>query len=59
MRIQPAPLDDVHQEMRDAFELRQQAGHADIRTTQRYVVDDGEKREAAVLELPRLGVKTA
>jgi integrase len=37
------------------FELRQQAGHADIRTTQRYVVDDAQARQKAVLELPRIG----
>lgn len=39
------------------FELRRQAGHADIRTTQRYVVDDAAARKTAVLELPHLGGK--
>lgn len=38
------------------FELRQQAGHADIRTTQRYIVDDGAARTAAVAKLPRLRI---
>lgn len=41
------------------FELRQQAGHADIRTTQGYIADDGAKRSAAVLNLPRIGKKSA
>ena len=36
------------------FELREQAGHADVRTTQRYVVDDGARRAAAVDTLPVL-----
>jgi integrase len=36
------------------FDLRRQAGHTDIRTTQRYIADDVERRAAAVAELPRL-----
>jgi integrase len=36
------------------FDLRRQAGHTDIRTTQRYIADDVDRRAAAVAELPRL-----
>jgi len=36
------------------FDLRRQAGHADIRTTQQYIVDDMAQRTEAVNALPRL-----
>ena len=36
------------------FDLRHQAGHADIRTTQRYIADDQSERERAAKALPRL-----
>lgn len=36
------------------FDLRRQAGHADVRTTQRYIVDDLEQRTEATNALPRL-----
>jgi integrase len=36
------------------FDLRRQAGHADIRTTQRYIAADAGARVQAVEELPRL-----
>ncbi|HXS97168.1 MAG TPA: site-specific integrase [Candidatus Limnocylindrales bacterium] len=36
------------------FDLRRQAGHASVRTTQEYVMDDIQRRAAAVAELPRL-----
>ena len=38
------------------FELRQQAGHADVRTTQRYIVDERSGRDEAAKGLPRLVV---
>ena len=40
------------------FELREQAGHADIRTTQRYIVNDKAGRAKATKDLPRLVVVT-
>ncbi len=36
------------------FELRQQAGHADVRTTQRYIVDERAGRDEAARGLPKL-----
>lgn len=36
------------------FELRQQAGHADVRTTQEYIADDLANRAAAVKGLPKV-----
>ena len=33
------------------FDLRRQAGHADVRTTQRYIADDVERRQEAVKTL--------
>ena len=36
------------------FDLRRQAGHADVRTTQRYIVDDLGQRAEATNALPRL-----
>jgi integrase len=36
------------------FDLRRQAGHADVRTTQRYIMDDTERRAEAAKNLPRL-----
>ncbi len=36
------------------FELRQQAGHADVRTTQRYIVDERSGRDEAARGLPKL-----
>ena len=36
------------------FDLRQQAGHADVRTTQRYIADSVEERAQAVAAKPFL-----
>jgi len=36
------------------FDLSRQAGHADVRTTQRYIADDVEERAAAVASKPFL-----
>jgi integrase len=36
------------------FDLRHQAGHADIRTTAKYVADDRVARTAAAAELPKI-----
>jgi hypothetical protein len=36
------------------FDLRQQAGHADLRTTQKYIADDVNRRAEAVKALPFL-----
>jgi integrase len=36
------------------FDLRRQAGHADVRTTQRYIADDIGRRQEAVNGLPRV-----
>jgi integrase/recombinase XerC len=36
------------------FELRQQAGHADVRTTYRYIADDLSSRAEAAKALPKL-----
>lgn len=38
------------------FELREQAGHADVRTTQRYIMDDKAGRTAAMKGLPKLAL---
>jgi integrase len=41
------------------FDLRMQAGHADVRTTQKYIVDDQRRRSDATKDLPFLVAKKA
>jgi len=36
------------------FDLRRQAGHADVRTTQKYIADDIGRRQEAVNGLPKI-----
>jgi integrase len=36
------------------FDLRRQAGHADVRTTQKYIADDMTRRQQAVQSLPKI-----
>jgi hypothetical protein len=36
------------------FDLRRQAGHADLRTTQKYIAEDMQRRQEAVKGLPKI-----